>query len=177
MSVSPSDHLSCHLLEFPPAKSCEHILYDTDRPLQKKGAQAQKQVALIKSQASQAKTPEQKKAAAEKEAREKEKAASEKAKREMAELFKPVQVQKVPFGVDPKTVVCIFYKQGNCEKGRKCKFSHDLSVERKGEKINLYQDTREKEDEAKRKDDMADWDEGGCSRWGHILCAYRVSNG
>jgi hypothetical protein len=110
-----------------------------DTLTQKKGAQAQKQVALIKSQASQAKTPEQKKAAAEKEAREKEKAASEAAKREMAELFKPVQVQKVPFGVDPKTVLCVFYKQGNCE--------------------NLYQDTREGEDEAKRKDDMADWDE------------------
>jgi len=165
-------NVSCHHLS--PAMSAPRIdrdgaggdaLFSTDPPLQKKGAQAQKQVALIKSQASQAKTPEQKKAAAEKDAREKEKAASEKAKREMAELFKPIQVQRVPFGVDPKTVVCIFYKQGNCEKGKRCKFSHDLSVERKGEKINLYQDTREKEDEAKRKDDMADWDEGGCIRW------------
>ncbi|MCJ1473276.1 hypothetical protein MMC13_001927 [Lambiella insularis] len=125
----------------------------------KKGAQAQKTIALIKSQVAQAKTPEQKRAAAEKEQREKEKAASEAAKRETAELFKPVQVQKVPFGVDPKTVVCIFYKQGNCEKGKRCKFSHDLSVERKGEKKNLYQDTREGEEEARRKDDMADWDE------------------
>ncbi|KAL9635747.1 MAG: hypothetical protein Q9164_003264 [Protoblastenia rupestris] len=92
--------------------------------------------------------------------KEKEKAASEAAKKESAELFKPVQVQKVPFGVDPKTVVCIFYKQGNCDKGKKCKFSHDLSVERKGEKKNLYQDTREGEDdEQKKKDDMVDWDE------------------
>ena len=72
-----------------------------------------------------------------------------------------MQVQKVPFGVDPKTVLCIFYKQGNCEKGRKCKFSHDMSVERKGEKRNLYQDTREGEEEAKKKDMMDDWDEGG----------------
>ncbi|CAD6591591.1 MAG: hypothetical protein ASARMPREDX12_005268 [Alectoria sarmentosa] len=96
---------------------------------------------------------------AEKAQREKDKAASEQAKRETAELFKPVQVQKVPFGVDPKTVLCIFYKQGNCEKGKKCKFSHDLAVERKGEKKNLYQDTREGEDEAKKKDDMAEWDE------------------
>ncbi|MCJ1413348.1 hypothetical protein MMC19_007453 [Ptychographa xylographoides] len=125
----------------------------------KKGAQAKKQIAVLQSQAAQAKTPEQKRAAAEKEQREKEKAASEAAKREVADLFKPVQVQKVPFGVDPKTVVCIFYKQGNCEKGKKCKFSHDLSVERKGEKKNLYQDTREGEEEAKQKDDMADWDE------------------
>ena len=127
---------------------------------QKKGAQAQKQIQQIQSQAAQAKTPEQKRKEAEKAQREKDKAASEQVKRENAELFKPVQVQKVPFGVDPKTVVCIFYKQGNCEKGKKCKFSHDLSVERKGEKKNLYQDTREGEDEAKKKDDMAEWDEG-----------------
>lgn len=57
-------------------------------------------------------------------------------------------------------MVCTFYKQGNCEKGKKCKFSHDLSVERKGEKKNLYQDTREGEDEAKKKDEMDNWDEG-----------------
>lgn len=86
--------------------------------------------------------------------------AAEALKRETAELFKPVQVQKVAFGVDPKTVLCMFYKQGNCDKGRKCKFSHDLAVERKGVKRDLYQDTREVEDEAKRKDDMIDWDEG-----------------
>lgn len=125
----------------------------------KKGAQAQKQIQQIQTQAAQAKTPDQKRKDAEKAQREKDKAASEQAKRETAELFKPVQVQKVPFGVDPKTVVCTFYKQGNCEKGKKCKFSHDLSVERKGEKKNLYQDTREGEDEAKKKDDMAEWDE------------------
>ena len=129
---------------------------------QKKGAQSQKTIARIKSQAADAKTPEQKRKEAEKAQREKEKAASEQAKREAADLFKPVQVQKVPFGVDPKTVLCIFFKQGNCEKGRKCKFSHDLAVERKGEKRDLYSDTRDKEgeEEAKRKDDMADWDEG-----------------
>ena len=78
-------------------------------------------------------------------------------------MFKPVQSQKVPFGVDPKTVLCIYYKQGICEKGKKCKFSHDLSVERKGEKKNLYQDTREGDtEEEKKKDDMIDWDEGLC---------------
>jgi hypothetical protein len=49
--------------------------------------------------------------------KEKEKAAAEQAKKEAAELFKPVQVQKVPFGVDPKTVLCQFFKAGNCEKG------------------------------------------------------------
>lgn len=94
----------------------------------------------------------------EKERREKEKAAAEQAKREVAELFKPVQVQKVPFGVDPKTVLCVFFKKGNCEKGRKCKFSHDLSVERKAEKKNIYQDTREEQD-PKNADTMDNWDE------------------
>ena len=129
---------------------------------QKKGGQAKRQIAQLQSQAASAKTPEQKRKEAEKLQREKDKAASEAAKRETAELFKPVQVQKVPFGVDPKTVVCTFYKQGNCEKGKKCKFSHDLAVERKVEKKNLYQDTREgdAEEEQKKKDDMADWDEG-----------------
>lgn len=72
----------------------------------------------MQSQAVAGKTPEQKRKDAEKAAREAEKKAAEDAKRETAELFKPIQVQKVPFGVDPKTVVCQFYKKGNCEKGR-----------------------------------------------------------
>ena len=67
----------------------------------------------------------------------------------------------MPFGVDPKTVLCIFYKQGNCEKGKKCKFSHDLAVERKQEKKSLYQDTRDGDaEDEKKKDDMVNWDEG-----------------
>lgn len=49
----------------------------------------------------------------------------------------------MPFGVDPKTVLCLFYKSGHCEKGTKCKFSHDMNVGRKVEKKNLYEDTRE----------------------------------
>ena len=45
-------------------------------------------------------------------------------------------------------------------KGKKCKFSHDLAVERKTEKRNLYVDGRNEEDEEeKKKDDMVDWDE------------------
>ncbi|MCJ1324205.1 hypothetical protein MMC10_000867 [Thelotrema lepadinum] len=125
----------------------------------KKGATAQRQIAQMKQAQSQAKTPEQKKKEAEKEAREKEKKAAEQAAKETAELFKPVQVQKVPFGVDPKTVVCQFWKKGNCEKGKKCKFAHDLAVERKVEKRDLYSDSRGKEDEENKKDEMADWDE------------------
>ena len=129
----------------------------------KKGGQAKRQIEQLKAQAKSNKTPEEKRKEAEKEAKAKEKAASEAARAEAAELFKPVQVQKVPFGVDPKTVLCQFFKKGQCEKGKKCKFSHDLNVERKGAKRDLYQDTRE-EEEAKRKeelqkDNMDDWDE------------------
>ena len=127
--------------------------------LQKKGAQVQRQIAQIKQAVAQAKTPEERKKEAEKEQKEREKLADEKAKREVAELFKPVQVQKVPFGVDPKTVVCQFWKKGFCEKGKKCKFAHDLSVERKAEKKDLYADARGNDDE-QNKDNMADWDEG-----------------
>ena len=75
--------------------------------------------------------------------REKAKQDEEKRKKEEAAMFKPVQVQKVPFGVDPKTVLCAFYKAGHCEKGSKCKFSHDMNVGRKVEKKNLYEDSRE----------------------------------
>jgi hypothetical protein len=125
----------------------------------KKGAQTQKQIAQMTASAKAGGTPEEKKRAAEKAQREKEKAAAEEARKEAMELFKPVQVQKVPFGVDPKTVLCQYYKKGHCEKGRKCKFSHDLAIERKTEKKDLYQDTRDDEEEKKRNETSADWDE------------------
>jgi len=91
----------------------------------------------------------------EKELRAKAKLEEEKRKKEEAALFKPVQAQKVPFGVDPKTVLCAFYKAGSCDKGSKCKFSHDLDVGRKVEKKNLYEDSREE----KMTDTMENWDE------------------
>ncbi|KAI0998425.1 hypothetical protein K3495_g9770 [Podosphaera aphanis] len=125
----------------------------------KKGAQTQKQIAQMTQSAKAGGTPEEKKRAAEKAQREKEKAAAEAAKKEAAELFKPVQVQKVPFGVDPKTILCQFFKKGHCDKGRKCKFSHDLNVERKTEKKDLYQDTREEEESKKQVETSDDWDE------------------
>ncbi|KAK7193784.1 hypothetical protein DPSP01_000337 [Paraphaeosphaeria sporulosa] len=125
----------------------------------KKGGAAQKQIKYLQQAAAGAKSPAEKKKEAEKLQREKEKAAAEQAKKEVADLFKPVQVQKVPFGVDPKTVLCQFFKKGHCDKGRKCKFSHDLAVERKTEKRSLYTDNRELEKEEKEKDKMDDWDE------------------
>nr|CAG4645767.1 EOG090X0C5B [Lynceus sp. MCZ IZ 141354] len=80
-----------------------------------------------------------------------------KKKKEIDDLFKPVQpVQKVEKGADPKSVLCAFFKQGNCGKGEKCKFSHDLDIERKAEKRSLYVDVREGGDE---NETSADWDE------------------
>ncbi|KOB77172.1 Zinc finger CCCH domain-containing protein 15-like protein [Operophtera brumata] len=67
--------------------------------------------------------------------------------KEMALLFKPVQTQK--------SVVCAFFKQGQCTKGDRCKFSHDLTIERKAEKRSLYVDMRDDGEE----DNMANWDE------------------
>ncbi|EEP79860.1 conserved hypothetical protein [Uncinocarpus reesii 1704] len=124
----------------------------------KKGGTAKRQIAQLQAQAHSNKSADQKRKDAEKERREKEKAAAEQAKREAAELFKPVQVQKVPFGVDPKTVLCVFFKKGSCEKGKKCKFSHDPAVERKAQKKDLYSDSRDNENE-KQNDTMDNWDE------------------
>lgn len=96
----------------------------------------------------------QKEKDAEKQALADKKAAEQKKKEELAELFKPVQTQKVPFGVDPKTIVCQFFKAGQCQKGDKCKFSHDLNVDRKVQKIDLYTDARNEEE---KKDGMKDF--------------------
>ena len=65
--------------------------------------------------------------------------------------FKNFAVDYV-LGVDPKSVVCIYFKQGLCQKGDRCKFSHDLAIERKAAKRNIYEDTREG-------DGMENWDD------------------
>ncbi|KAJ8688518.1 hypothetical protein QAD02_024313 [Eretmocerus hayati] len=80
-----------------------------------------------------------------------------KEQQELALIFKPVQTQKIEKGTDPKSVVCAFFKQGQCTKGDKCKFSHDLTVERKAEKRSLYCDMEKDLD--KEADTMDDWDE------------------
>lgn len=43
--------------------------------------------------------------------------------------------------------------------GKKCKFAHDLAVERKSEKKSLYTDSREEEGAGPKEDDMSNWDE------------------
>lgn len=74
--------------------------------------------------------------------------------KELNDLFKvAVSQPKVPPGVDPKSILCEFFKAGQCAKGFKCKFSHDLNIQRKGEKISIYSDRRDGEDT------MEDWDQ------------------
>lgn len=85
-------------------------------------------------------------------------------KAEKAALFQPIHVdQKVPFGTDPKSVVCINFKNGNCDRGNRCRFSHDLNAGRKVEKKDLYTDTRDgpdgEGDEKKKDETMENWTE------------------
>ncbi|KAF5389116.1 hypothetical protein D9757_005007 [Collybiopsis confluens] len=122
-----------------------------------KSARVQKEVQRIQAQTAQA---GKSRAVLEKEKeqklQQKAKEEDEKRRKEEAELLKPVITQpKLPFGVDPKTVLCAFFKAGQCEKGNKCKFSHDLNVGRKVEKKNLYDDGRAE----KEADTMDQWDE------------------
>uniref|UniRef100_A0A2K6FW07 Zinc finger CCCH domain-containing protein 15 n=1 Tax=Propithecus coquereli TaxID=379532 RepID=A0A2K6FW07_PROCO len=53
-------------------------------------------------------------------------------------------------GADSKSEVCAFFKQGQCTIGDKCKFSHDLTLERK---------LKREVDEELEKDTVDNWDE------------------
>jgi hypothetical protein len=86
-------------------------------------------------------------------ARQLQKSAAEEAKKAEAELFKAVVKEtKVPLGVDPKSVVCEFFKAGKCMKGNKCKFSHDLALANKSARIDVHMDPRDL-------DTMDKWDQ------------------
>ena len=54
-----------------------------------------------------------------------------------------VKEQIVPEGVDSKTILCELFKQGKCELGDKCKFSHDLNIEFNKGTFDIYTDLRE----------------------------------
>ncbi|CAH7685743.1 mRNA export protein 33 [Phakopsora pachyrhizi] len=129
----------------------------------KKGGKGQAAVALAKQQAAQ--VGKNKEAMAKEKAKldkEKEREQERKRKTELNDIFKPVQVaQKVPFGTDPKTVLCQYFKAGTCDKSSKCKFSHDLNVDRKTTKKDLYTDAR---DPNKETDTMDTWDDDKLQR-------------
>ncbi|KAL1451351.1 hypothetical protein WDU94_005737 [Cyamophila willieti] len=131
-------------------KKKEKVIEDKTFGLKnKKGAKQQKFIQQVEKQVKSAGVPPRK--ADDPRAKKEEK---EKEKQELALLFRPVQ--KVEKGADPKSVVCAFFKQGQCSKGAKCKFSHDLTIERKAEKRSLYVDMRDGEDE---NETMENWDE------------------
>ncbi|KAI9207463.1 translation machinery-associated protein 46 [Polychytrium aggregatum] len=146
----------------PPKNAAKKVVDDKTFGMKNKNksAKAQKFIQQLHQQASQAGNKKEKTLAdqrkAEQDARKKAEADR---KNELSELFKPVaQQQKVPFGVDPKTVICAFFKQGTCQKGAKCKFSHDLTKERKDAKIDIYTDNRNEKDD-KENDSMDTWDQ------------------
>ncbi|KAI4899617.1 hypothetical protein NFI96_019631 [Prochilodus magdalenae] len=138
-------------------KKKEKIIEDKTFGLKnKKGAKQQK---FIKTVTQQVKYGQQNARQVAAEAEKGKKPDKKKELSELNELFKPVvAAQKVSKGVDPKSVLCAFFKQGQCTKGDKCKFSHDLSLDRKSEKRSLYVDGRE-EDLEKEQDTMENWDE------------------
>eukprot|EP01120_Amphizonella_sp_Union-15-10_P007938 TRINITY_DN2756_c0_g1_i1.p1 TRINITY_DN2756_c0_g1~~TRINITY_DN2756_c0_g1_i1.p1 ORF type:complete len:339 (-),score=118.06 TRINITY_DN2756_c0_g1_i1:124-1140(-) len=125
----------------------------------KKGAKAQK---FIKSVQSQGTNKDSKQKEIEKQRKLQEKAEKEQRDKELRSIFKPTQAmqQKVPLGVDPKSVVCDMFKLGTCTKGNKCTFSHDLETDRRTAKINFYADPREEELRKKKEEDsMENWDQ------------------
>ncbi|VDP10187.1 unnamed protein product [Soboliphyme baturini] len=75
---------------------------------------------------------------------------------DLSKILKPVvTASKLAKDVDPKSVLCVLFKSGICTKGDKCKFSHDLSIEGRAEKRNIYVDKREITDD----DNIENWDE------------------
>uniref|UniRef100_A0A8C2AQY3 Zinc finger CCCH domain-containing protein 15 n=1 Tax=Cyprinus carpio TaxID=7962 RepID=A0A8C2AQY3_CYPCA len=138
-------------------KKKEKIIEDKTFGLKnKKGAKQQKFIKAVTQQVKYGQQNPRQVVAAEAE-KNKKKDDKKKELSELNELFKPVvAAQKVSKGVDPKSVLCAFFKQGQCTKGDKCKFSHDLTLERKCEKRSLYVDGRDDELE---KDTMENWDE------------------
>nr|CAG4647348.1 EOG090X0C5B [Megafenestra aurita]SVE92616.1 EOG090X0C5B [Megafenestra aurita] len=137
-------------------KKKEKIIEDKTFGLKnKKGGKNQKFIAQVQQQVKHGGSAAAKKLEELKRLEKEKKEAELKKQKEMADLFKPVQpVQKVEKGVDPKSILCAFFKQGTCGKGDRCKFSHDLEIERKAEKRSLYCDVRDDQDGTSE-----DWDE------------------
>ena len=94
------------------------------------------------------------------ELRKQKKKLEEEQAKELASLFAvAIKQPKLAPGVDPKSVVCEFYRAGKCAKGFKCKYSHDLAVERKTQKIDLFSDRRAGALDGEEEEGMEDWDQ------------------
>ncbi|XP_075251595.1 zinc finger CCCH domain-containing protein 15 homolog [Convolutriloba macropyga] len=121
-------------------KQKEKVIEDKTFGLKnKKGAKQQKFIQQVQSQVKQQSAQNARNQEAEKK---KEKDKKQKELDDLNALFKSVE-QVAPKGVDPKSVVCEMFKKAKCTKGDKCKFSHDLNVNRKTQKINVFEDKRD----------------------------------
>uniref|UniRef100_A0A2M3Z4G3 Zinc finger CCCH domain-containing protein 15 n=1 Tax=Anopheles braziliensis TaxID=58242 RepID=A0A2M3Z4G3_9DIPT len=135
------------------AKKKEKIIEDKTFGLKnKKGAKQQKFISQVEKQV---KSGGQHNLIQNVNVKKEEKEKKLKEQKELAKLFKPVATQKLEVGADPKSVLCAFFKQGTCTKGDKCKFSHDLAVERKSEKRSIHFDMRD----ADANDTIENWTE------------------
>ncbi|XP_053672996.1 zinc finger CCCH domain-containing protein 15 homolog [Anopheles nili] len=135
------------------AKKKEKIIEDKTFGLKnKKGAKQQKFISQVEKQV---KSGGQHNLVQNPNVKKEEKEKKLKEQKELAKLFKPVATQKLEAGADPKSVLCAFFKQGSCTKGDKCKFSHDLAVERKSEKRSIHVDMRD----ADTNDTIENWTE------------------
>lgn len=90
----------------------------------------------------------------------------EKEKKFYAELYGTgvsagVKVVAEEAAEDPnKKKMCPFFKAGVCDKGKKCKLSHEMDKDAFGEAANIYIDPRnQNKDEAEDKDNINNWDE------------------
>ncbi|KAL6121717.1 hypothetical protein NUSPORA_01326 [Nucleospora cyclopteri] len=54
-----------------------------------------------------------------------------KARQERDQAKKTVVRQLIPVGVDPKTIMCLNFKNKNCSLGEKCQFSHEIIIKEK----------------------------------------------
>ncbi|GAB6018652.1 hypothetical protein CHUAL_000330 [Chamberlinius hualienensis] len=134
-------------------KKKEKIIEDKTFGLKnKKGSKQQKFIQQVQNQVKFGGTSSSRKLDELKKNESSKKDDKKKEQEELNKLFKPVTVQKVEKGADPKSVLCAFFKQGQCGKKDKCKFSHDLTLERKAEKRSAYCDIRDE-------DNMENWDE------------------
>lgn len=137
-------------------KKKEKIVQDKTFGLKnKKGAKQQKFVKQIETQVKQSGDPRARKLEQQRLDEKKKKEAEKKRQAEIDALFKETITQpKLGKGVDPKSVLCQYFKQGKCTKGDKCKYSHDLAIERKSEKRSVYADGEDMEN-----DTIDNWDD------------------